>query len=40
MNVRRLIVSFATKLALVTAGATCFAQTPITVYTALEADHR
>jgi iron(III) transport system substrate-binding protein len=38
VNVRRLIVSFATKLALVTAGATCFAQTPITVYTALEAD--
>ena len=38
MNVRRLIVSLATKLALVTAGAACFAQTPITVYTALEAD--
>jgi len=38
VNVRRLIVSFVTKLALVTAGAACFAQTPLTVYTALEAD--
>ena len=38
MNVRRLILAFVTKLALVTAGAACFAQTPLTVYTALEAD--
>jgi iron(III) transport system substrate-binding protein len=38
MNTRRLLVSFVCRLALGVAGTACFAQTPLTVYTALEAD--
>jgi iron(III) transport system substrate-binding protein len=38
MNVGRLILSFVTKLALISAGVACFAESTLTVYTALEAD--
>ena len=38
MKVRQKIVSLVTRLALAAAASACFAQTPLTVYTALEAD--
>jgi iron(III) transport system substrate-binding protein len=38
MNVRKKIFAVATRLALAAAGSLAFAQTPLTVYTALEAD--